>query len=74
MPPSPTPFKYNWPRDLFMLSSAKHELLLLNLAESENFSANKYDKNSAEGVFAPAGAKVVGATIRTWLLNKFFHS
>ena len=29
------------------------------------------DKNSAEGVIAPAGAKVTGATIRTWLLNKF---
>ena len=29
------------------------------------------DKNSAEGVIAPAGAKVTGATIRMWLLNKF---
>ena len=29
------------------------------------------DKNSAEGVIAPAGAKVIGATIRMWLLNKF---
>ena len=29
------------------------------------------DKNSAEGVIAPAGAKVIGATIRAWLLNKF---
>ena len=29
------------------------------------------NKNSAEGVVAPAGAKVTGATIRTWLLNKF---
>ena len=28
-------------------------------------------KNSAEGVIAPAGAKVTGATIRMWLLNKF---
>ena len=28
-------------------------------------------KNSAEGVVAPAGAKVTGATIRTWLFNKF---
>ena len=28
-------------------------------------------KNSAEGVIAPAGAKVRGATIRMWLLNKF---
>ena len=29
------------------------------------------DKNSAEGVIAHAGAKVTGATIRMWLLNKF---
>ena len=29
------------------------------------------DKNFPEGVVAPAGAKVRGATIRTWLLNKF---
>ena len=29
------------------------------------------NKNSTEGVIAPAGAKVTGATIRTWLLNKF---
>ena len=28
-------------------------------------------KNSAEGVVAPAGAKVTGATIRMWLLNQF---
>ena len=35
--------------------------------------AGKYYKykNSAEGVIAPAGAKVTGATIRMWLLNKF---
>ena len=32
---------------------------------------NNKNKNSAEGVIAPAGAKVTGATIRTWLLNKF---
>ena len=32
---------------------------------------NFYNKNSAEGVIAPAGAKVTGATIRMWLLNKF---
>ena len=36
--------------------------------ESEKIEENK---NSAEGVIAPAGAKVTGATIRTWLLNKF---
>ena len=29
------------------------------------------NKNSAEGDVAPAGAKVTGATIRMWLLNKF---
>ena len=29
------------------------------------------NKNSAEGGVAPAEAKVTGATIRTWLLNKF---
>ena len=28
-------------------------------------------KNSAEGVITLAGAKVTGATIRMWLLNKF---
>ena len=27
------------------------------------------NKNSAEGIIAPAGAKVTGATIRMWLLN-----
>ena len=31
----------------------------------------KFHKNSAEGVIAPAGAKVTGASIRMWLLNKF---
>ena len=31
----------------------------------------KGNKNSAEGVIAPAAAKVTGATIRMWLLNKF---
>ena len=36
------------------------------------FCLDFYDKNSAEGVIAPAGAKVTGATIRTWLLNKFY--
>ena len=37
---------------------------LLGLGEEAN-------KNSTEGVIAPAGAKVTGATIRMWLLNKF---
>ena len=32
---------------------------------------SKWHKNSAEGVIAPAGAKVTGASIRMWLLNKF---
>ena len=31
----------------------------------------KYYKNFAEGVVAPAGARITGATVRTWLLNKF---
>ena len=31
----------------------------------------QHNKNSAEGVIAPAGAKVTGASIRMWLLNKF---
>ena len=29
------------------------------------------DQNSTNGSVAPAKAKVTGATIRTWLLNKF---
>ena len=37
----------------------------------KNQFIEKKNKNSAEGVIAPAGAKVTGATIRTWLLNKF---
>ena len=37
-------------------------------AQSSHYDFNK---NSAEGVIAPAGAKVTGATIRMWLLNKF---
>ena len=35
------------------------------------FLSRNKNKNSAEGVIAPAGAKVTGATIRMWLLNKF---
>ena len=30
----------------------------------------KFHKNTAEGVVAPAAAKVTGATIKMWLLNK----
>ena len=44
--------------------SHKEGLIISNGSE-------KINKNSAEGVIAPAGAKVTGATIRTWLLNKF---
>ena len=36
-----------------------------------NFKVGDINKNSAEGVIAPAGAKVTGASIRMWLLNKF---
>ena len=38
---------------------------------SHSFQSPDKDKNSAEGVIAPAGAKVTGATIRMWLLNMF---
>ena len=34
-------------------------------------STKYHNKKSAEGIIAPAGAKVTGATIRMWLLNKF---
>ena len=37
----------------------------------KSVNKKKIYKNSAEGVIAPAGAKVTGATIRMWLLNKF---
>ena len=37
-------------------------------------TVEKKDQNSTEGGVAPAGAKVTGATIRMWLLNKLFHS
>ena len=33
-------------------------------------SGEETNQNSVEGSVAPAGAKVTGATIRTWLLNK----
>ena len=43
-----------------------------NFLESSNRMIKIFNKNSAEGVIAPAGAKVTpGATIRMWLLNKF---
>ena len=34
-------------------------------------SKSIYNQNSSEGGVAPAGAKVTGAIIRPWLLNKF---
>ena len=37
----------------------------------EECGASLYYKNYEEGVVAPAGAKVTGATSRKWLLNKF---
>ena len=36
-----------------------------------NKEKSKEDHMSCQGVIAPAGAKVTGATIRMWLLNKF---
>ena len=42
-----------------------------NVAMSGRWLISNTNKNSAEGVIAPAGAKVTGATIRMWLLNKF---
>ena len=35
------------------------------------FLSRNKNKNSAEGVVAPTEAKVTGARIRMWLLNKF---
>ena len=46
-------------------------LLFVKLQENLWNHFRIYNKNSAEGVIAPAGAKVTGATIRMWLLNKF---
>ena len=46
-----------YPHNIFLISPTKKK--------------TTKNKNSAEGVIAPAGAKVTGATIRTWLLNKF---
>ena len=45
-----------------------HDFIHVNSTVAGKYNKNK---NSAEGVIAPAGAKVTGATIRTWLLNKF---
>ena len=53
-------------------SDTEAPFFYLNLCKSNGTVSTKiYDKNSTEGVIAPAGAKVTGATIRTWLLNKF---
>ena len=35
-----------------------------NMVKLRQLVAQKFNKNSAEGVIAPAGAKVTGATIR----------
>ena len=47
------------------------EMEIIHITYQASFSLKKKNKNSAEGVIAPAGAKVTGATIRMWLLNKF---
>ena len=44
---------------------------LMPFRYSSNRRGHKKNKNSAEGVIAPAGTKVTGASIRMWLLNKF---
>ena len=45
--------------------------VVANVTRCFTFCLKFGNKNSAEGVIAPAGAKVTGATIRMWLLNKF---
>ena len=44
---------------------------IVNKVKKDCLWKQRTHKNSAEGVIAPAGAKVTGATIRMWLLNKF---
>ena len=57
------------------LYNTVHYNTVLDITRFEDGSQKCIDyienKNSAEGVIAPAGAKVTGATIRMWLLNKF---
>ena len=48
-----------------------HNNILNSFQLTEQTQLQGKNKNSAEGVIAPAGAKVTGATIRMWLLNKF---
>ena len=47
--------------------------IMINCIYFVSFAVRKIKKNenSAEGGVAPAGAKVTGATIRTWLVSKF---
>ena len=47
-----------------------HQMNITAKYGSHHFTGYE-DKYSAEGVIAPAGEKVTGATIKTWLLNKF---
>ena len=47
-----------------------HQMIITAKYDSRHFTSYE-DQNSAEGDVAPVGAKVTGATIRTWLLNKF---
>ena len=54
------------------MRSCAHEVAPVYILRVKNDQVhNVENKNSAEGVIAPAGAKVTGATIRMWLLNKF---
>ena len=53
-----------YPIELHQLDDA------IQIMSTQNIHFYK-DKNSAEGVIAPAGAKITGASIRMWLLNKF---
>ena len=57
--------------DVYGDSSPKYSTVAKWSAEFKRVQDFLEDKNSAEGVIAPAGAEVTGATIRTWLLNKF---
>ena len=54
----------------FLIFHRKQVLIYSELSAWQRIHM-KYHKNSAEGVIAPAGAKVTGASIRMWLLNKF---
>ena len=60
-------FSFLWMLGLAFNSS----LLVVGINLIFFVGGGSFNKNSAEGVIAPAGAKVTGATIRMWLLNKF---